>query len=265
MDHQTANRNTLTINNIRISEAITGDEDAPPVVMLHGWGAHIDLVWPLAKVLAPQGYRVYAFDLPGFGESDPPPEAWSVHDYVRFVLAYLDHHGLERVYLFGHSFGGRLGLILGAEHPERIMKVVLADAAGIRTPVPIASRVRLGLYKGVRDGLKSIGMGRLSDRLRNWYNDRYGSTDFQAASGVMRETFVRVVGEDLRDYARRVTVPTLLLWGDQDTDTPLWQGRLLEKLIPDAGLVVYVGAGHYSYLERLTQSARVMRELYRSS
>jgi len=219
------------INGLRITEAVIGE--GIPLLMLHGWGAHIDLLWPLASRLAPLGYRIYMLDLPGFGASDLPPVAWSVHDYADFVLAYLAHHHLDRVHLFGHSFGGRLSLILGAEHPEK-------------------------LYKTLRDGLNRTGLTRLSDGLRLRYNARYSSTDFQAVSGVMRETFVKVVNEDLSAFAARVKPSTLLLWGDQDQDTPLWQAKILEKTIPDAGLVVFSGAGHYSYLDKLPDTIRVM-------
>ncbi len=253
----------VEIDGLRVAQAIAGEDDAPPVLMLHGWGANIGLVWPLAKRLIPIGYRVYIPDLPGFGQSHPPPAAWTVHDYARFVLAYADYHNLEQFHLFGHSFGGRLGLVLGAEHGHRITRMALADCAGIRQNPSIMRRIRLTTYKGIRDGLKAIGMSRLSERLREGYNRRYGSADFQSASGVMRETFVKVVNEDLRDYAARVQPPTLLLWGDQDTETPLWQGQLLEQLIPDAGLVVMPG-GHYSYLENQEQAARVIDALFKS-
>jgi pimeloyl-ACP methyl ester carboxylesterase len=265
MTDPTAQRNFIHIDGLSVAEAITGDPAAPPVVMLHGWGVSLDLVWPLAKQLAPLGYRVLALDMPGFGESDPPPQAWSVHDYVRFVLAYLDFHRLERVHLFGHSFGGRLGLVLGADHAERLRTMVLADAAGLHKRAPIHAQLRLRAYKAVRDNLKTVGLISISDRLRHAYNRRYGSSDFQAVSGVMRETFINVVNEDLRHYARRVAVPTLLLWGDQDGDTPLEQGQLLEQLIPDAGLVVYEGAGHYSYLERTAQVVRAIDALFNAA
>jgi pimeloyl-ACP methyl ester carboxylesterase len=180
-------------------------------------------------------------------------------------MIYADQHQLERFHLFGHSFGGRLGLILGAKQSERIITLTLADSAGIRPALPFPLRTRLTVYKGLRDGLKRVGMGGLSDRLRTWYNRRYGSADFQDVSGVMRETFVNVVNEDLQDTARRVAVPTLLLWGEADEDTPLAQGQLLEQLIPDAGLVVFPGAGHYSYLEQVEQSAQAMTALFAST
>jgi pimeloyl-ACP methyl ester carboxylesterase len=255
----------IAVDGIRIAQAIAGDENAPPILMLHGWGANIGLLWPLAERLVNMGYRVYVPDMPGFGESDHPPVAWTVHDYVRFVLAYADYHHIEQFHLFGHSFGGRLGLILGAEHHNRIIKMVLADSAGIRSKLPLMTQIRLTLYKTIRTGLNSIGLNKLSEKLRTWYNGRYGSQDFKDVSGVMRETFVKVVNEDLREYAVRVGVSTLLIWGSNDEDTPLWQGKSLEKLIPDAGLVVFSGAGHYSYLENQIQTTQAMDALFKGA
>jgi pimeloyl-ACP methyl ester carboxylesterase len=253
----------MQIDGLTITERIdVSAADAPAVVLLHGWGANADLVWPLAERLIPLGYRAYAPNLPGFGDSDEPPDAWTVYDYAQFTLAYLDGHGLDAVYLFGHSFGGRLGVILGADHAARIRAMTLADAAGLRPPTPAWQSARLKLYKGLRDGLNGVGLGGLSDKLRGWYNQRYGSADFNATSGVMRQTFVQVVNEDLRDHARRVAVPTLLIWGENDEDTPLTMGRDLEALIPDAGLVTYPGAGHYSYLEQPVRTAQAMHALF---
>ncbi len=248
----------IEVQGLTISHIATGEVENTPVVMLHGWGANAELVWPLGQRLASQGYRVYIPDMPGFGNSPAPTQAWSIQDYARFVLAYMDQQAIEKAYLFGHSFGGRLGLILGAEHPQRFFKMVLADSAGVRPKTPMVMQARLHVYKGVRDGLKAAGMGKLSDRLRAWYSARYGSADFKNVSGVMRETFVKVVNEDLLPYAARVGIPTLLLWGDQDRDTPLAQGKLLEKKIPDAGLVIVNGAGHYSYLDRLADATHIV-------
>jgi pimeloyl-ACP methyl ester carboxylesterase len=253
---------TSIIHNLATREAVLGD-NGDVVLMLHGWGANLDLMLPLGERLANLNYRVYIPDLPGFGETQPPPVSWSVGDYVAFVLAYLDYHKLERVHLFGHSFGGRLSLVLGAEHSHRIGKIVLSNSAGIRPKTPLMGQTRLNSYKTIRDGLRGIGLNTLSDRLQAWYTGRYGSADYKSASGVMRETFVKVVGEDLLPYAARMKPSTLLLWGNKDEDTPLWQGKLLEQTIPDAGLVVYEGAGHYAYLERLADAVRVTDFFYK--
>ncbi|MBC6934376.1 MAG: alpha/beta hydrolase [Chloroflexi bacterium] len=252
---------TLDVKGISTAQIVHGE--GPPVVLLHGWGAHSGLMWPLVERLAPLGYRCYVPDLPGFGQTPPPPEAWSVFDYAAWVLALLEANGLERVHLFGHSFGGRLGLILGAEHPERLVKMVLADSAGVRPKPSTTGSLRLKVYRAALNALRGAGLQAQAERLRGWYGSRYGSADYKAAAGVMRETFVKVVNEDLLPYAARVKVSTLLFWGDRDADTPLEQGRLLERTIPDAGLVVWEGAGHYSYLERAADTARVMDHFFR--
>jgi pimeloyl-ACP methyl ester carboxylesterase len=254
-----AERTVMTIDGLRVAETVLGD--GKPVVLLHGWGANIDLMLPLAQRLAPLGYRCYLLDLPGFGQTEAPELSWGVYDYAKFVIAYLDYHGLECVHLFGHSFGGRLGLILGADYPERIRKMALADSAGVRPKASFSTQARLATYKFIRDGLTKIGMKGLSEKLRGWYNGRYASADYQAA-GALRETFVRVVNEDLLPYAARVQASTLLFWGDQDEDTPLWQGKLLEQTIPDAGLIVFEGAGHYSYLDKLGDTARIVDHFF---
>lgn len=251
------------IAGLSIAERIMGDDQRGALVMLHGWGADSGLLWQLGSRLAAMGYRVYMPDLPGFGGSDAPPVTWSVYDYADFVLAYLETHDLEKVFLFGHSFGGRLGLILGSGHAERVHKMALSNSAGVREQAALSSRLRLGLYKSIRDGLYSAGAKSVADTLRKQYNQRYGSSDFQVLDGVMRQTFVQVVNEDLLPLAAQVSVPTLLFWGDKDEDTPLKHGQLLEKAIPDAGLIVHPGAGHYAYLEHAAETARVMDFFFR--
>ena len=234
-----------------------GESAATPLLALHGWGASRQLMTPAADRLAALGHPVIALDLPGFGDTPAPASAWGVPDYANFVLTALDALELDRVHLFGHSFGGRISLILGADHAPRISKLVLADSAGVPPKRSFSSQARLKSYRAARQTLEAVGARGLAGQLRGWYNTRYGSADYRQASGVMRETFVRVVNHDLRPYAARVQRPTLLFWGDRDEDTPLWQGRELEQLIPDAGLVVLAGAGHYSYLDKLDEFARV--------
>jgi len=253
---------TTTLRDLTTTHLAVGS--GQPVLLLHGWGASAKLMWPLAKRLAPLGYQVLAPDLPGFGDSAPPPSAWSVHDYAAHVLAYLDHQGIERAHFVGHSFGGRISLVIGAEHAGRIGKLVLINSAGVQPKRSAAGQLRLGVYKTLRDGLASAGMKGLSDRLRGWYVNRYGSADYKNA-GALRETFVRVVNEDLLPYAARVQAPTLLLWGDADDETPLWVARRLEQTIPDAGLHVFSGAGHYSYLERLSETVHILDYFFKQA
>jgi len=255
--------NHIELNGVKVAYHIIGQ--GVPVMMLHGWGASAELILPLAKKLAPLGYTAHILDMPGHGASPEPPSAWSVMDYAQLVVAYMQHQAINRAHLFGHSFGGRVSIVLGAEYPQYVNKMVLADAAGIRPKTPLSKQIRLSVYKSIRDGLKTIGFHGLSDQLRGWYNKKYASADFLATSGIMRETFLRVVNQDLSEYAKKIKAPTLLIWGEKDQDTPLWQAKQLENLIPDAGLVVYPNAGHYSYLEYPDQTAQAMHALFQAN
>ncbi len=251
----------ITLNHLLIHHAVAGEGDS--LLLLHGWGADASLVWPLAEAMIHKGYRCHALDFPGMGNSPEPPAAWTVFDYANLVIEYMDAQNLENVFLFGHSFGGRLSLILGAEHPQRIRKIALSNSAGVPPKKPLLPEIRLRTYKTIRDGLYRLGAKGLAEHLRERYNQRYGSRDFQAVSGVMRQTFVNVVNEDLLPYAARIQASALLFWGDGDEETPLWMGKKLEQTIPDAGLVIHKGAGHYAYLDKLADTARVMDFFFR--
>jgi len=232
--------------------------------MVHGWGASIKLLEPLAFPLSRLGYQCHLIDLPGFGESNEPPEPFSIFDYAAFCLAYLDHRQLSDVHYFGHSLGGRIGLILASDHSDRIRKLVLSNSAGIKTEAPFYTRLRLSAYKSLRRSLENIGAKSTADNLRELYTRRFGSDDYRQASPVMRQTLINVVNQDLLDYARRVSRPTILIWGDEDEETPLWMGQKLEAAIPDAALILHEGAGHYAYLDFPDKTARIMDALYRS-
>lgn len=248
-----------TISGLRTGTCITGD--GQPVLALHGWAGSVKSFWPVAERLAPQGYQVHLIDLPGFGQSDLPPQVWGVEDYMRFVVAYLDDCQLSRVAVLGHSFGGRIGLVLAAEHPARISKMVLADAAGLRPSLSLSQRTRNLLARTTRQTLNGLKLETLRARLQDSYNRRYASEDYLSA-GPLRDTFLRVIEQDLTPYAKRIQTPTVLVWGSQDTETPLWQGRRLEQLIPDAGLIVFEGAGHFSYLDRLHDFVRIVDHFF---
>jgi pimeloyl-ACP methyl ester carboxylesterase len=244
-----------SIGGLRTGTCVTGD--GRPVLALHGWAGSVKSFWPVAERLAPQGYQVHLIDLPGFGQSDLPSQVWGVEDYMRFVVAYLDDRGLDRTAILGHSFGGRIGLVLAAEHPDRVRKMVLADAAGLRRPLSLNQQARNLFARIARQALTALRLETLRTRLQDSYNRRYASEDYLNA-GPLRETFLRVIEQDLTSYAERIQTPTVLIWGSQDTDTPLWQGRRLEQLIPDAGLIVFEGAGHFSYLDRLHDFVRIV-------
>lgn len=232
------------------------------VLALHGWGGSIASMQPVLDRLSPLGYRVHALDFPGFGASAHPPTAWGVPDYARHVIAYMDAAGLERVNLIGHSFGGRVSIVLGADYPDRVRRIVLADSAGVITPTSARTQLRQSAGRTLRGAFSMPGLNAFKPAVESWYRERYGSDDYKNA-GELRETFVKVISEDLVPRASLIRASTLLVWGDQDQDTPLWQGQLLEKTIPDAGLVVFKGAGHFAYQERIADFVRIVHTFFK--
>ena len=236
--------------------------EGAPLLLVHGWGASIELLQPLALRLSRLGYRCHMLDLPGFGDSDEPAEPFTVSDYAAFCLAYLDHHSLSDVHYFGHSLGGRIGLVLASDFGERIKSMALSNSAGVKlSPRSIAESASI-FTSPCATALDALGAKATAQQLRKIYAERYGSTDFQNATPVMRQTLINVVNQDLLAHAARVAAPTILIWGDQDQETPLWMGQKLEKTIPDAALIVHEGAGHYAYLDFPDKTSNIMHALY---
>jgi pimeloyl-ACP methyl ester carboxylesterase len=251
----------MQIQNLETSVKVIGE--GQPVLLLHGWGGNIASMEPVAQRLAPDGFACHVLDLPGFGGTQLPPTAWTVPDYARWVIAYMDAVGLEKVHLLGHSFGGRISIVLGADYASRVHKIVLTNAAGVKLPPPLNIRAYYMVRKVLFALLSLPGLGGQKERLRAYFRQKYGSADYLNA-GPLLETFRLVIGQDLREYAKRIQAPTLLFWGDQDLDTPLQGGRILEKIIPDAALILFEGAGHFAYLDRLADFVRITSHFYKN-
>jgi pimeloyl-ACP methyl ester carboxylesterase len=245
----------LDLSGVRVYFEAAGS--GRPVVLLHGWGARAAAMRPIFEALEAD-HAVYALDFPGFGQSARPPAPWGVGDYCRVVVELLDREAVGPASFVGHSFGGRVGIKLATERPELVDKLVLVDAAGIRHSPGVGRALLAPALRGGKALLGALPALGLRERAENLARARLGSDDYRMA-GPLRETFVRVVGEDLRPLLPRIQAPTLLVWGDRDEDTPLADARVMEKEIPDAGLVVLKGAGHFSYLDRPADFARIVR------
>lgn len=246
-----------TVNNIRINYEQKGSGDL--IVLLHGWGSNIKLFANLIDLLSKK-YTVVAMDMPGFGESQEPPSAWCVDDYVDFVIDFLKDYDNKEIMFLGHSFGGRVIIKLNSREnlPFRISKVILVDSAGIMPPKSNKKSFRTYYYKFGK-AILSNGLVQkiVPDALEN-FRKKMGSADYAAASPLMRQVLVKVVNEDLEPLIPNIKCPTLLVWGVNDTATPLSDGEKMEKLIKDSGLVKLENAGHYSFLEQQYTFNRVM-------
>lgn len=221
------------------------------ILLLHGWGSNITLFDGIIKTLSP-AHRVIAPDMPGFGKTPEPQQPWAVDDYVDFIIKFIDSLGLKEFGVLVHSFGGRVLFKLNArgDLPYVINKAVLIDSAGIMPTKSLKQKISLKMYKCARSIMSTKPLHFLyPDAVENMRKKR-GSADYNNATPTMRQTLVKVVNEDLTPLISKINCPTLIIWGDNDTATPIDDARQMEQLIPDAGLVVCEGAGHYSFLEQ---------------
>lgn len=231
------------------------------VLLLHGWMCSTELWKPVIEALKTRA-RVTVLDFPGHGRSGRPPEPWSVTEYARMTEQFVRTLGLAGCAVVGHSFGGRVSLYLGAEQPQLFRKLVLTGCAGLRKPPTFRSKMRGWCYKVLRalcDAMQAVRIfGGFPEACRRQLRKRFGSADYNALDEEMRKTFVRVVNQDLRDCLPRIHAPTLLYWGERDTETPLWMAEVMKREIADAGLIVVPGASHYAYLEHAREFCRVL-------
>ena len=179
-------------------------------------------------------FRVTLIDLYGFGKTPHPDYPLRIEDYAQGVWNLIEETGGGEVILVGHSFGGRIAMRLAAEK-QSVIGVVLIDSAGVVPRRGLLYYSRVVCYKLA----KKVGLSKLPQ----------GSRDFAALSGAIRGTFINVVNENSLPDAKKIVAPTLLIWGSEDKDTPLYMCRKLHKNIADCEEVVFEGAGHFSYLE----------------
>ncbi len=230
--------------------------EGEPVLLLHGWGGRADSFKPVAEGLE-TARKVYRIDFPGFGESGTPGTVWDVTDYAESLARWMKAQGLEKTDIVAHSFGGRVSIVLSASYPELVGKLVLVDSAGIIPKRTLGYRIRVALAKAGKSVLNLPGLR--GSRLEKTLRRLTGSADYRDLNGTMREIFVKVINQDLEPFLTRIQASTLLVWGENDKDTPVSFGQTMEKKIPDAGLVILPGAGHFSYLDQFPWFMKILK------
>lgn len=250
------------INGVRLYYELAGNGEKR-IVLLHGWGCDGTLMAPVAKALT-SGARVLTVDFPAHGKSGRPPEPWGVPEFAACLRELLTRLDFLPCGVVAHSFGGRVTLLLAAEHPEMFTRLVLTGAAGIRPKPTEAARKRSEAYrklKGLCEGVKKLKIfGPLPELAEESLRKKFGSRDYNALDAEMRQTFVKVISQDLTSCLPRIQQPTLLLWGTEDTETPLWMGQEMERNIPDAALIPLEGGSHFAYVEQSARFNAIVRK-----
>ena len=249
---------TFQYNGININ--ITKQGNGEPVFLLHGWGCTGEIFKHINDVLS-TAYTTYSFDFPGFGASDEPGTVWGVEEYTRMVEQFAKTHGIERPALMGHSFGGRVSIVYASRN--EVSRVVLVDAAGIKPKRPFKYYWKVYTFKAMKWMCNTFLPKAKAQAIIDKRRKGAGSSDYNNASPMMRAILSKVVNEDLKHLMPAIKAPTLLFWGNMDTATPLSDAKTMEKLIPDAGLVVAHGTGHFSFLENPGLFTAVIKNFFK--
>ncbi len=216
------------------------------IVLLHGWGQSLESLRPLGELLTDMG-QVYLLDLPGFGRSELPDSVWGTEDFSRRLLDFFKDEGISSAVLIGHSFGGKVAIRFASVHKELVKGLVLIDSSGL---IPIRAFKKqlkfffIGQLRRVLRFLEKIGIPLYT----KWFIPSFASPDYLNA-GAIRNTFVKVVNEDLAQFVPQIAAPTLLLWGEEDRETPVEMANRLKSLLPRSKLIVLPGRGHYPFID----------------
>lgn len=253
----------LDINGLKIN--YTDQGEGKPLLFLHGWGSSID-VW--ARLInfynQKNSFRIIALDFPGCGKSPLPDKPLTLEDYNNLVIGFCRYLKIENPIIFGHSHGGRVTLSLLGEGLLSAEKAVLFGSAGLKTKASFKKRLKVSTFKTAKFLLTLPIIKNYTEDLLNKTRSYFGSTDYNNAPEVMRKTLVSLVNTDLTHVLHNIKCPTLLIWGSNDTAAPLYNGKIMEELIPDAGLCVLEGCGHFAFLERPAQVEAILDSFIKS-
>ncbi|MFH1388784.1 MAG: alpha/beta hydrolase [Patescibacteria group bacterium] len=226
------------------------DESKETLLILHGWQCNITS-WTQVAVELSKQINVMLLDLPGFGQTQEPSTAWEITDYADFVEEFIKKLELTNLTIMGHSFGGRIALILA---PKNLCdKLILVDSAGL----PIKDLKAKILLMATKVGKPILKL--LPRKYSKIFLDLIVSADYKN-SGTMLKTFKKIVLPDLSNYTKKITVPTLIIWGDRDEMLSLKHAKRFKKLIPNSTLRIIWGAGHNPHLEKPEKFVELIRE-----
>ena len=250
----------IQINGKKINYEVAGE--GKPIVLLHGWLASLETMAPLARHLE-KYFKVYSIDIIGFGKSELPDKPLNTNDFGDFLKELLEKLEIENQILIGHSNGGRTIINYAGRKLGKINKIVLIDSAGIVPKRKPKYYIRMYTFKLLKNIFKILPKTEMVNNLKDRILGKFGSSDYKSSPDVLKRTMSIILNEDQKHLMPNIEAPTLLIWGDKDTATPIEDGRTMEKLIKGSGLVVYEGASHFSYLDRLSNCLLVLDEFFK--
>ena len=237
----------ITINGIKTNYQTFGE--GKPFLILHGWGSNSDRWIDVAEKISTKGlassgeaggFKVIVPDLPGFGKSDALSIPWNTNKYIDWLERFTKELNLKDFYLLGHSFGGALASKMAVKHVQDVRKLFLVSAACIRKKTAAKS-----FSKNISKVVKLLYFLPYYSFFRKAvYKFIIRKSDYVYVEGIMKQTYLNVVAEDLSFHLSFIKVPTAIIWGDKDDFTPIEDGNLINQKIKNSKLIIIPGAGH---------------------
>jgi pimeloyl-ACP methyl ester carboxylesterase len=231
----------IIINDLIVNYQKIGSGDAD-FIFLHGWGCDLNIFNKLIQKIDKNKYTIYVLDFPAFGKSQMPKDVYGAGEYARFLKEFINKLEIKNPIILGHSFGGRVAIKFASDYPDITGKLILTGSEGIKKDLKKSYLViaKVGKLFFSLPFLK---------KYKNRILEKIGAKDL-AQSGEREKIFRKVVNEDLRDDAKKIDAPTLLIYGINDKETPIEYGEIFNKLIPNSKLEIIKNAGHYVFLDQ---------------
>lgn len=239
-----------------------------PLLFLHGWGCDSSIFAPIVNSL-PQQYTSILLDFPGHGNSPEPVNHFRISDFAEIIIRLLEKLNKDKVNVIAHSFGARVAIWIASHRPDLVNKLVITGGAGIVLPKKREKTARTMLYKFQKNLLncftKLVFLKSTIDILQESLIQKYGSTDYKKLTPNMRETFKLVINEDLTPYLSLIKSPTLLIWGDKDTETPVDYATIMNSLIADSAIILFEDDDHFAFVHQVDRFRTIVEHFFKEA
>ncbi|HOW12806.1 MAG TPA: alpha/beta hydrolase [Candidatus Pacearchaeota archaeon] len=226
------------INNLNINVKIFGEGKI--FLVLHGWGSKSDRWEKFGNILSNYGFKVIIPDLPGFGKSEKMKQAWSLDDYCFFVEDFANFLNIERFYLLGHSFGGSIAIKYSLKFSQRVEKLFLFAPSCIRE-----KNLKKNFLKNISKIFNKFSFLPFYNFFKKiFYKFIVRKSDYLLSEGVLKETYLKIINEDLSNSLSLINIPTIIIWGDKDDIVPLENGKIINQKIKNSKLVIIKNGDH---------------------
>jgi len=252
---------TITVDGLKTKFLHGGS--GQKILLLHGWGSQSEKYRISFENFPENNGEVFIPDLPCFGMTGCPTEAWNISDYVEWVKKFIFEVKISDYVLVGHSFGGRIAIKFSSENPTNLKGIVLYSAAGITPQNKIKNSVYFGIAKTGKAILRILRLNFISNLLKKLLYKSAGVKDYNNANNQRKEIMKKVISENLEKYLKDISQPVVLLWGSKDTETPLSDAEIIRKEINNSQTIVVDGAGHAIHIENPILFASKIQEALR--